>query len=47
MLILTPHGFLVPIIVKFEHFELGPIQILGIGTGSFNPPKRLTAQHWS
>jgi hypothetical protein len=40
MSIPTTPGSSVPIIVRFEHFESGPIQILGIGTGDFNSPKQ-------
>jgi len=48
MSIPAPHDSLVLVIVRFEHFELLPVWVLGtkIRTGGSNPPKCLTTQHW-
>jgi hypothetical protein len=45
MLVPPPHGSSVPVIVRFEHFELVPVQVLGTGTDGSNLAKRLTTQH--
>jgi hypothetical protein len=41
----APHDSSILVIVRFEHFELVPIRVLGTRTGNSNPPKWLTAQH--
>jgi hypothetical protein len=48
MSILAPHDSLVLVIVRFEHFELLLVWVLGgkTGTGGYNPPKWSTTQHW-